>query len=56
MLRKLTKDEVAEFLWLVTEMKDSAVFANDPILLLADVDDELCAKYSVITGSNNAHL
>ncbi len=56
MLRKLTKNKVSKFLRLVAEMKDTPVFADDPVLFLTHVDDELCSKDGVVTRSNYAHL
>ena len=56
MLRELTKNEVSKFLRLVTEMEDSPVFADDPVLLLTHVDDELCAENGVVTRSDDANL
>jgi hypothetical protein len=56
MLRKLTKNKVSKFLRLVAEMKDTPVFADDPVLFLTHVDHELCSKDGVVTRSNYAHL
>ena len=55
-LRDLAEDEVPEFLRLVAEVENSSVLADDPELLLADVDDQLRPEDGVVAGSHDAHL
>ncbi len=56
MLRNLAKNEVSKFLRFVAEIEDPAVFANDPQLLLADVNDQLSSQDRVVARGHDAHL
>ena len=55
-LRNLAQNKISKFLRLMTEVKDSSIFTDDPKLLLSNVDHHLRPQDSIVPSRHYAHL